>query len=336
MPNQPLHGHLTAPALSHDCSMLLAAAPDAILIVSLDGEIVVANPTAEKLFGYSQDRLIGRSVESLVPESRRELHKHNRAAYARDPQVRSMGVGLELFALGSDGREIPVDISLSPLNTDQGAFILAAIRDVTERRRAQDALRKSESEYRALFENANDSIMIFELENEIILDANSKACEIYGFTRDEFIGMSLKTVTRDVARGEEGLRTLLQIGSCRDYHTVHIRKDGTEMNIVANSALIERDGRKVVLSIDRDDTERIRAQAERERLIEELTSALARIKTLTGLLPICASCKNIRDEQGKWTPVERYVRDRSEAQFTHGICPECAARLYPDDYKKKT
>ncbi len=336
MPNQPFHGHLTAPALSRDCRMLLDAAPDAMLIVSLDGEIVVANPTAEKLFRYSEDRLIGRSVESLVPESRRELHQHNRAAYARDPQVRSMGAGLELFALRSDGREIPVDISLSPLNTEQGAFILAAIRDVTERRRAQDALRKSESEYRALFENANDSIMIFELEAEIILDANSKACEIYGFTRDEFIGRSLKTLTRDVPRGEEGLRTLLETGSCRDYHTVHIRKDGTEMNIVANSALIERDGRKVCLSIDRDDTERIRAQAERERLIEELTSALACIKTLTGLLPICASCKNIRDEEGKWTPVERYVRDRSQAQFTHGICPECAARLYPDDYKKKT
>ncbi len=98
--------------------------------------------------------------------------------------------------------------------------------------------------------------MIFELENETILDVNPKACETYGFTRDELVGMSLKKLTRNVARGEEGLQRLLQTGSCRDYETVHIRKDGTEMNILANSALIERDGRKVVLSIDRDDTER--------------------------------------------------------------------------------
>ncbi len=336
MPNPPCNGHPTAPPLSDDCRVLLNAAPDAMLIVDSEGEIVLANPTAERLLGYSGAQLTGRAVESLIPEGLRERHQLHRANFMQASQARPMGVGLELFARRSDGSEVPVDISLSPLSTDDGVFVLLAIRDVSERRRAEEGLRKSEREYRALFENANDSIMIFELESEVILEANPKACEVYGFTRDEFIGMSLKSVTLDVARGEEGLRTLLQTGSCRDYHTVHMRKDGTPMNIVANSALLERNGRKVVLSIDRDDTERIRAQAERERLIEELTSALAKIKTLTGLLPICASCKNIRDEAGNWTAVERYVRDRSQANFTHSICPECAQRLYPDDYKKKT
>jgi PAS domain S-box-containing protein len=336
MPNPPCNGHPTAPPLSDDCRVLLNAAPDAMLIVDSEGEIVLANPTAERLLGYSGAQLTGRAVESLIPERLRERHQLHRAKLMNASQARPMGAGLELFARRSDGSEVPVEISLSPLSADDGAFVLLAIRDVSERRRAEEGLRKSEREYRALFENANDSIMIFELESEVILEANPKACEIYGFTRDEFIGMSLKSVTLDVARGEEGLRTLMQTGSCRDYHTVHLRKDGTPMNIVANSALLERNGRKVVLSIDRDDTERIRAQAERERLIEELTSALAKIKTLTGLLPICASCKNIRDEAGNWTAVERYVRDRSQANFTHSICPECAQRLYPDDYKKKT
>ena len=336
MANRPFHGHLTAPVLSDDCRMLLDAAPDAMLVVNQDGDIVIANPTAERLFGYSRAKFTGRSVESLMPERFRQRHKLNRATFTDDPRARPMGAGLELFALRSDGHEVPVDISLSPLTTEHGIFTLVSIRDITERRRAEDALRKSEREYRALFENANDCIMIFELENETVLDANPKCCETYGFTRDELVGMSLKALTRDVARGEEGLRLMLETGSCRGYETVHIRKDGTAMNIVANSALIERNGRKVVLSIDRDDTERIRAQAERERLITELTDALAKIKTLSGLLPICASCKKIRDEAGHWTAVERYVRDRSHADFTHGICPECAMRLYPDDYKKKT
>jgi len=336
MSNRSYQGHPTALPLTNDCRILLDAAPDAMLVVDGDGEIVVANPPAEKLFGYSFAQLTGRIVESLIPERFRQSHELSRAAYTRDPQARPMGIGLELCARRSDGREVPVEISLSPLPSGPGNYILVAIRDVTERRLAQESLRKSESEYRALFENANDSIMIFEPENETILDVNRKACEIYGFARDEFIGRSLKSLTLDVSRGEEGLRTLLQTGTCRDYHTVHARKDGTHMNIVANSALLERDGRKVVLSIDRDDTDRIRGEVEREQLIEELTNALARIKTLTGLLPICASCKNIRDEAGSWIPVERYVRDRSEANFTHSICPECATRLYPDDYKKKT
>lgn len=336
MPNLFRSGHPNAPKLSADCRILLNAAPDALLVVNRDGEIVIVNPPAEELFGHSQGQFTGRTVESLLPERFRQRHKLHRANFFSDPHARPMGVGLELFALRTDGREVPVDISLSPLSTEDGTFILVAIRDITDRKRAEEALRKSEREYRALFENANDSIMIFELEHETILDANPKACDTYGFTRDEIVGMSLKTLTRDVSRGEEGLRRLLQTGVCHNYETVHLRKDGTAMNIVANSALIERDGRKVVLSIDRDDTDRISVQAERERLITELTDALAKIKTLTGLLPMCASCRKIRDEAGKWTPLELYVRERTEADFTHGICPECAMRLYPEHYKKTT
>jgi PAS domain S-box-containing protein len=334
MPNMSPSGHHTALQLSADCRVLLDAAPDAMLVVNRDGEIVLANPPAERLFGQLKGELIARSVESLLPERFRQRYKIHRETFLSDPRARSMGVGLELFVQRIDGSEVPVDISLSPLTTQHGILTLVAIRDETERRRVEDALRKSEREYRTLFENANDSIMVFELEDEIILDVNPKACETYGFTRDELVGMSLKTLTRDVSRGEEGLRRLLQTGVCHNYETVHLRKDGSAMNIVANSALIERDGRKVVLSIDRDDTERLRAQAERERLIAELTDALAKIKTLTGLLPMCSSCKKIRDEAGKWTALERYIRDRTDADFTHGICPECAMRLYPEHYKK--
>src|SRR5271169_3382986 len=119
MPNRPSHGHLTAPALSDDCRMLLDAAPDAMLVVNRDGEIVIANPTAERLFGYSRAKFTGRSVESLMPERFRQRHKLNRATFGSDPQSRPMGIGLELFALRSDGHEVPVDISLSPLTTER-------------------------------------------------------------------------------------------------------------------------------------------------------------------------------------------------------------------------
>jgi hypothetical protein len=80
-------------------------------------------------------------------------------------------------------------------------------------------------------------------------------------------------------------------------------------------------------------TERSRAQEERERLIVELQDALAEVKTLSGLLPICASCKKIRDDQGYWNRIEDYVSSHSKATFSHGICPECAKKLYPGYYK---
>ncbi len=85
----------------------------------------------------------------------------------------------------------------------------------------------------------------------------------------------------------------------------------------------------------RDITERKRAEKERERLITELQDALADVKLLSGLVPICASCKKIRDDQGYWTQIESYIQDRSDAKFSHSICPDCAAKLYPNYNIKK-
>lgn len=85
-----------------------------------------------------------------------------------------------------------------------------------------------------------------------------------------------------------------------------------------------------VVCISKDITERKRVETEREKLLLELQEALARVKTLSGLLPICSSCKKIRDDHGYWTQIEAYLHEHSEAEFSHGICPECAATLYPD------
>lgn len=90
-----------------------------------------------------------------------------------------------------------------------------------------------------------------------------------------------------------------------------------------------------VLVIVRDVTDNKQAEAEREQLLLELQAALAEVKTLSGLLPICASCKKIRDDQGYWHQIEVYIRDHSEADFSHGICPDCARKLYPDYYPER-
>ncbi len=88
--------------------------------------------------------------------------------------------------------------------------------------------------------------------------------------------------------------------------------------------------------IARDISERKQAEAERERLVRDLQTALANVKTLRGLLPICASCKKIRDDKGYWNQIEFYIRDRSDASFTHGICPDCAEKLYGEVMKPIT
>jgi PAS domain S-box-containing protein len=125
---------------------LFHAAPDGLVVIDASGAIIVVNDQTEKLFGYAHNELLGVPVEELLPESLREVHTHHRAEYLRAPSTRSMGVGLELFGVRKDASRFPVDINLSSLNAGPDTLVIASVRDVTGRKRAELLLEANRSE----------------------------------------------------------------------------------------------------------------------------------------------------------------------------------------------
>jgi PAS domain S-box-containing protein len=200
-------------------------------------------------------------------------------------------------------------------------------------RRVQKRMRDAAAHLAAIVESSDDAIISKTLEG-IVVSWNRGAEQIYGYTESEMIGRPISVLLPPARTAEltEILQRISRGERVSRFDTQRVRKDGSLVEVsITISPLTDVSGQVIgASSIARDITERRREEEERLRLIDELTQALRQAKTLRGLLPICASCKKIRDDQGYWQQVEVYIQQHSEAGFTHGLCPSCIGKYFPE------
>lgn len=218
-------------------------------------------------------------------------------------------------------------ITNSPVTTE---------RELSEKERQRLAREQPLQEARlrlaAIVESSDDAIVGKDLEG-IITDWNNGAARIYGYSAEQAIGKPISILTPPEKQDEipqimERVRSGERI---EHYETERPTRTGERIQVSLTVSPIRDEVGNIVgaSAAARDITERKRAEEERERLVTDLQAALAKVKLLSGFLPICAACKKIRNDQGYWEQVEIYIRDHSEAEFSHAICPDCFRELYP-------
>jgi PAS domain S-box-containing protein len=245
---------------------IFEALPDPVILTDQEGHIVQINSRIEEVFGYAMAEVLGQQVEMLLPERYRLAHVQQRHGYSQLSYKRLMGKGAQLFGRRKDGSEFPVEIMLSPLRTEKGKLVLSVIRDITERKQAEAALKQSESKFKILFETANDAILI--LNGEKFSDCNLRAETFFKCGREGIIGHSpldfSPSKQPDGRLSSEKAAEKIQaalMGQPQFFEWEHVRHDGTPFYAEVSVNAVVIPGAEHIQAIVRDIT--LRKQTEK-------------------------------------------------------------------------
>lgn len=294
-----------------------------LLIDPETGAVLDANQAAASFYGWSIQELMRMHIDQIndLPSA---VVKERMASVAATTKAR-----FEFRHRLADGSVRDVEVYTSRVVIGGKDCLYSIIHDITERKLAQEALRAVHNRLLHAEDFARFGHWEFSLD-DLVMHASEGAARVYGLADTNIPLSTIKACALTEYRPhlDNALRDLIE-GKAPYDEEFRIRRvsDGEIAHVHAKSEYNPRT--RKVFGVVQDLTERMKIEVERERLIVELQLALEQVKTLKGIVPICASCKKIRDDRGYWEQVEAYVSKHTDAQFSHSICPECVARLYP-------
>jgi PAS domain S-box-containing protein len=308
---------------------LFEAAKDGILILDADsGAITDANPYINEILGYSPQELVGKRLWEIgaffdVVASKAAFDELQKKEY-----IRYENLPLQT----KDGQLREVEFISNVYEVGLKKVIQCNIRNISKRKEAEEALRESEIRYRRLFESAKDGLLILDAGTGKIIDANPFLLEILDYSREEMIEKDFREIEpfENVIASQDVFRKLQHQEYNHFEHLLLQNKEGVNIHVEFVSSFYFVNKRKVIQCHIRDITQRKWLEDDRQNLTNKLQDALAHIKELKGMLPMCANCKKIRNDKGYWQAVEGYISEHTDATFTHGMCPDCMEVFYPE------